>query len=138
MTNTPWHFQYIYFSKSSKCNKKSLADPIFKTKNRLPSEFNFFVYIIYNEKFYQNSTFFTIEKVKKRPSYDGLFGAPSGIRTRDPMQHSPQTKLRGWFDSQITRKQKLQAFWLGVWCTFRDSNPGPNATFAAGEIKRLV
>ena len=22
-----------------------------------------------------------------------------------------------------------------IWCTFRDSNPGPNATFAAGEIK---
>ena len=68
------------------------------------------------------------------------------------MPHSPQAKLRVYFDS--AKRQKKKAIQVSV-CTYfgrhaaeiasfasktspRDSNPRPNATFAAGELKSQI
>ena len=53
--------------------------------------------------------------------------SPSGIRTRASMQHSPQAKLRVSCSAFSLRKTKASSYCysLRLWCTFRDSNPGP-------------
>ena len=96
---------------------------------------------------YPSKLSFRVHSIRKRI----LFGTPSWIRTRNPMQHSPQAKLRVCLTHKNKKKSHSDlavcTYFGGSACrnsdfckqnvAFRDLNPGPNATFAAGENKSL-
>ena len=56
------------------------------------------------------------------------YGAPSGIRTRDPMQHSPQAKLRVILTLKKDKKESHSSFCVHI---FRRLLPAEIASFAS-------